>query len=117
MRKEKKTPFNGIFIPFPAVFGAGKDMRCPGRLGVPEGVPGFRGAGVPRRACRGSVGIAWLLGGRPPSEEGFRSPVALNVHPMWMRLKEVIRPQVPLRTPCYNLAPLAEQRIVISLSV
>ena len=28
-----------------------------------------------------------------------------------MPLKEVIRPQVPLRTPCYNLAPLAELRI------
>jgi len=24
------------------------------------------------------------------------------------RLKEVIRPQVPLRTPCYNLARLAK---------
>ncbi len=28
-------------------------------------------------------------------------------------LKEVIRPQVPLRTPCYNLARLAEHRIDI----
>ena len=27
-------------------------------------------------------------------------------------LKEVIRPQVPLRTPCYNLARLAKLRIV-----
>ena len=27
------------------------------------------------------------------------------------KMKEVIRPQVPLRTPCYNLAPLAEPRI------
>ena len=26
-------------------------------------------------------------------------------------MKEVIRPQVPLRTPCYNLAPLAEPGI------
>ena len=28
------------------------------------------------------------------------------------KLKEVIRPQVPLRTPCYNLARLAERGIV-----
>ena len=31
------------------------------------------------------------------------------------KLKEVIRPQVPLRTPCYNLARLAKLRIAIFL--
>jgi hypothetical protein len=41
----------------------------------------------------------------------------LNAFKCFLLLKEVIRPQVPLRTPCYNLALLTEPRIDATLRV
>ena len=40
-----------------------------------------------------------------------REKIALELETSTIFLKEVIRPQVPLRTPCYNLARFTETRI------
>ena len=44
-------------------------------------------------------------------ENCFSPPELFTVTHICASLKEVIRPQVPLRTPCYNLARLTKSRI------
>ena len=77
-------------------------------------LPGFRGPS-PLNSVRTSISIR-------PGQEDLRPParprspgVPTEGRPCGLRRKEVIQPHLPVRLPCYDLAPIADPTFTTSL--